>query len=55
MSDCGPTLWPRACSGDRYWAVPTIEPTSVISTSLVARAMPKSVTFSRPSGVSIML
>ncbi len=47
-SDGGPTTSPRACSGERYWAVPTIEPTSVICEA-PARAMPKSVTFSRPS------
>ena len=55
MSDCGPTASPRACSGERYWAVPTIEPTSVICWVFAARAMPKSVTFSRPSSVSTML
>ena len=43
-----PSVWstcvPRACSGERYCAVPMIEPSSVIWLA-PARAMPKSVTF----------
>ena len=34
---------PRACSGERYRAVPTIDPASVIWLAVV-REMPKSVT-----------
>ena len=39
---------PWACSGDMYCAVPMIEPVSVMSEA-PAFAMPKSVTFARPS------
>ena len=39
---------PCACSGERYCAVPMIEPVSVMSEA-PARAIPKSVTFARPS------
>ena len=39
---------PCACSGERYCAVPMIEPVSVMSEA-PARAMPKSVTLTRPS------
>ncbi len=35
--------------------MPTIDPTSVICATFAARAMPKSVTLSRPSSVRIML
>ena len=45
---------PRACSGDRYCAVPMIEPASVIWLA-PARAMPKSVTFTRPSASHMTL
>src|SRR5437764_1418437 len=48
------TLCPCACSGERYWAVPMIEPVSVISDA-PARAMPKSVTFTFPCGPTITL
>ena len=41
------TAWPWACSGERYCAVPMIEPVSVISEA-PARAMPKSVTLAWP-------
>ena len=34
------TSWPWACSGDSYWAVPMIEPVSVISDA-PRRAIPK--------------
>jgi len=44
MSDASDTDPPFACSGDRYWAVPRIDPTSVISEP-AARAIPKSITF----------
>jgi hypothetical protein len=37
---------PRACSGERYCAVPMIDPASVICEA-PARAIPKSVTFRR--------
>jgi hypothetical protein len=40
-----------ACSGARYWAVPRMEPASVICES-PALAMPKSVTFTVPDGRS---
>ncbi len=53
-SDCGETGLPCACSGDRYWAVPMIEPVSVMSDA-PARAMPKSVTLARPSSSIITL
>ena len=50
----GCTGLPCACSGERYWAVPMIDPASVIW--LIAdRAMPKSVTFRRPSGATTTL
>ena len=39
---------PCACSGERYCAVPMIEPVSVMS-EVPARAIPKSVTRTRPS------
>src|SRR5947208_1999909 len=48
------TAWPWACSGDRYCAVPMIEPVSVMSDA-PARAIPKSVTFARPSSSMITL
>ena len=48
MSEAGVTCEPRACSGERYWAVPMIEPTSVIWLA-PERAIPKSVTLRRPS------
>ena len=46
--------WPCACSGERYCAVPMIEPVSVMSDA-PARAMPKSVTLARPSSSTITL
>ena len=54
MSDVAVTAWPCACSGDRYWAVPMIEPVSVISEA-PARAMPKSVTLACPCSSTITL
>ncbi len=48
------TEWPWACSGDRYWAVPMIEPVSVMSEA-PARAIPKSVTFASPASSTITL
>ncbi len=45
---------PFACSGERYCAVPMIDPVSVIWL-VPARAIPKSVTFSRPSGATTTL
>ncbi len=47
-SDDSSTGAPRACSGERYCAVPMIEPASVIWLE-PARAMPKSATLTRPS------
>ena len=46
---------PRACSGERYWAVPITVPVWVMPTPSAARAMPKSVTLTWPSGVTIRL
>ncbi len=48
------TEWPWACSGDRYWAVPMIEPVSVMSEA-PARAIPKSVTLASPASSTITL
>ena len=48
------TAWPWACSGDRYCAVPMIEPVSVMSEA-PARAIPKSVTFTCPESSTITL
>ena len=42
-SEAALTVRPWACSGERYCAVPMIEPVSVMSDA-PARAMPKSVT-----------
>ena len=53
-SEPGLTASPWACSGDRYCAVPMIEPVSVMSDA-PARAMPKSVTLARPSSSMITL
>src|SRR4051794_23870879 len=49
------TVSPRACSGDRYCAVPTTAAVWVTAddVSAIARAMPKSITFTSPDGVSI--
>ncbi len=44
------TAWPCACSGERYCAVPMIEPVSVMSEA-PARAIPKSVTLTWPDVV----
>ena len=46
---------PVACSGARYWAVPMTWPVAVSGTWSARRAMPKSVTFTRPLGVIIRL
>ena len=54
MSDAGPTGAPFACSGDRYCAVPMIDPVSVIWL-VPARAIPKSITLIRPSGATATL
>jgi hypothetical protein len=42
MSDAGVDSWPLACSGDRYAAVPSTEPTCVMRVCSAAFAMPKS-------------
>ena len=46
---------PRACSGERYCGVPSTWPVWVMPTLSAARAMPKSVTFTFRSGVTIRL
>ena len=46
---------PVACSGARYWAVPITWPVAVSGTWSARRAMPKSVTFTRPVGVIMRL
>src|SRR5665647_234094 len=48
-------LWPKACSGERYWAVPRTWPVWVRGAVLTRRAMPKSVSLTVPSGVTRML
>ena len=47
---------PRACSGERYWAVPTTVWVwvTVEAESSMALAMPKSMTFTAPVEVSMM-
>ena len=54
-SDRASTRSPRACSGDRYWAVPITCAVCVIVAwaSLIARAMPKSMTLTSPFLVTI--
>ncbi|CRH64220.1 Uncharacterised protein [Chlamydia trachomatis] len=56
-SERASTCSPRACSGDRYWAVPTTAFVCVIVAceSVIARAIPKSMTFTLPSFVNMML
>ncbi len=51
------TWSPRACSGDRYWAVPMTAAVCVmvISVEVSARAMPKSMTLMSPLGVIMTL
>ena len=51
------TRSPRACSGDRYCAVPITWAVWVIVAwaSLIARAMPKSMTLTSPLRVTITL
>ena len=51
------TVSPRACSGDRYWAVPMTAAVCVIvaDVSATARAMPKSITLTVPCGVTMTL
>ena len=55
MSLRASTVSPRACSGDRYWAVPITAAVWVMvaDVSATARAMPKSITLTWPFGVSI--
>ena len=57
MSERASTSWPRACSGERYWAVPITDWVAVIAlvASAIARAIPKSMTFTVPSSVIMML
>ncbi len=51
------TASPRACSGDRYWAVPITAAVWVTAAwpSCTARAMPKSITLTAPVLVIITL
>jgi hypothetical protein len=51
------TASPRACSGERYCAVPITAWVWVIvpAESAIARAIPKSITFTAPVGVSMTL
>ena len=57
MSERASTVSPRACSGDRYCAVPMTAAVCVMALeeSAMARAMPKSITFTWPDGVSMTL
>jgi hypothetical protein len=57
MSLRASTCSPRACSGDRYCAVPTTAAVCVMveDESATARAIPKSMTLTSPVGVSITL
>ena len=57
MSERASTVSPRACSGDRYWAVPITAAVCVIALeeSAIARAMPKSMTLTWPDGVNMTL
>ncbi len=56
-SDRASTPRPSACSGERYWGVPTTMPVCVIEVTpdCMARAMPKSITLTRPRLVIITL
>jgi hypothetical protein len=56
-SDRASTRSPRACSGDRYCAVPITCAVCVIVAwaSLIARAMPKSITLMSPLRVTMTL
>ncbi len=51
MSVAGDAGCPDACSGERYCTVPMTWPVAVSGTWSAMRAMPKSVIFTRPSGV----
>ena len=55
MSLRASTRSPRACSGDRYWAVPITWAVWVMvaAESAIARAMPKSMTLTSPLLVSM--
>ncbi len=55
MSDRSVAVSPRACSGLMYWTEPRVIPGRVIWASAIARAIPKSVTSTRPSWASMML
>ena len=57
MSERASTSWPRACSGERYWAVPITAWVAVIAlvASAIARAIPKSITFTMPASLIMML
>ena len=55
MSEDGPAFPPRACSGDRYAAVPSDEPTFVMSDCSAALATPKSASLTTPSVLTIRL
>ena len=51
------TFSPLACSGERYWAVPITAAVAVMvaDASAMARAMPKSITFTAPVLLIMML
>ena len=57
MSERASTVSPRACSGERYCAVPMTAAVAVMAEeeSAMARAMPKSMTLTWPAGVSMTL
>ncbi len=56
-SERASTPRPRACSGERYWGVPTTMPVWVIEVTpdCMARAMPKSMTLTMPRLLIITL
>ena len=57
MSERASTVSPRACSGERYCAVPMTAAVWVMVelVSATARAMPKSITLTMPVEVSMTL
>ena len=55
MSLAAVAALPSACSGERYCGVPMTWPVWVSATASAARAIPKSVIFTVPSGVTSRL
>jgi hypothetical protein len=55
MSERASTGCPCACSGERYDAVPSTVAVAVTVSADAARAMPKSMTFTSPERVTMML